>query len=62
MRYINAGFIHSFKILRHDYYKETFKLDVATIDWGVGERNWDVRGSPIKELPIGQFRYFKIHQ
>ena len=39
-------------MLRHDYNKETFKLDVATIDWGVGERNWDVRGSPIKELPI----------
>lgn len=40
------------KMLRHDYNKDTFKLDVATIDRGVGESNWDVRGSPIQELPI----------
>lgn len=38
------------KMLRHDYNNETFKLDVATFDRGVGERIWDVRGRKIFQL------------
>ena len=42
---------HIDKMLRHDYNYGTFNLDVVTIERGVGERNWDVTGSPIKDLP-----------
>ena len=39
-------------MLRHDYNYGTFKLDVVTIERGVGERDRDVRGSPFKDFPI----------